>query len=90
MNQNIEQIIRRRKHLSAFQVILLGFFAVILAGAVLLTLPVSSNSHQAVPFVNALFTSTSAVCVTGLIVYDTATQWSLFGRTVIILLIQIG
>ncbi len=79
-----------RTHFNSFQTILLEFMCLIFAGAVLLDLPVSSANHQSVPFINALFTSTSAVCVTGLVVYDTATQWSLFGKTVILLLIQIG
>ncbi len=79
-----------RKHLNSFRVILLGFAALILIGALILMLPISSADGHSVPFINALFTSTSAVCVTGLVVYDTATQWSLFGRSVILFLIQIG
>ena len=79
-----------RVHLSSFQVILLGFLLVILVGAILLSLPFSSGNMRPVPFINALFTSASAVCVTGLVVYDTACQWSLFGKIVILLLIQIG
>lgn len=81
--------IRKRK-LSSFQIILLGFAGVILLGACLLTLPVSSKTHEWTSFIDALFTSTSAVCVTGLIVFDTATHWTLFGQIVILLLIQIG
>ncbi len=73
-----------------FRLILLGFFLVILLGALLLTLPVSSRDGASAPFADALFTATSAVCVTGLVVRDTATGWSHFGQTVIILLIQIG
>jgi trk system potassium uptake protein len=68
----------------------IGFATVILIGAILLSLPIASNNGLSTPFVDALFTSTSAVCVTGLIVFDTATHWNLFGQTVIILLIQIG
>ena len=67
-----------------------GFLAIILLGGILLSLPVSSNDGTYTPFLKALFTSTSATCVTGLIVYDTYTHWSIFGRTVIICLIQIG
>ncbi len=67
-----------------------GFLAIILLGGILLALPVSSNDGTYTPFLKALFTSTSATCVTGLIVYDTYTHWSIFGRTVIICLIQIG
>ncbi len=76
--------------LSSFQIISLGFLGVILLGTLLLMLPISSNNGQWTPFIDTLFTSTSAVCVTGLIVYDTAIQWSLFGQIVILILIQIG
>ena len=79
-----------KRKLSSFQIILLGFAGVILLGAGLLTLPVSSKTHEWTPFIDALFTSTSAVCVTGLVVFDTATHWTLFGQIVILLLIQIG
>ena len=79
-----------RFKLSSFQVILLGFAAVILIGAFLLMLPISSKDGIVTPFSDALFTSTSAVCVTGLIVQDTATYWSYFGQAVILILIQIG
>ncbi len=76
--------------MNSFRTILLGFLALILCGAGLLCLPAATATHQSVPFLNALFTSTSAACVTGLVVYDTATQWSFFGRTVILILIQVG
>ena len=79
-----------RTHFNSFQTILLEFICLIFAGAILLDLPISSANHESVPFINALFTSTSAVCVTGLVVYDTSLQWSLFGKTVILILIQIG
>ena len=65
--------------LSSFQVIILGFIAVILIGALLLMLPVSSREGRITSFSDALFTSTSAVCVTGLVVRDTASYWSAFG-----------
>ena len=78
------------KKLSSSQIILFGFLMVILAGTGLLTLPMASASGAGTPFLDCLFTSTSAVCVTGLIVYDTATHWSAFGQSVILLLIQIG
>ena len=81
------KILRR---LSSFQIIIAGFAGVILLGALLLMLPVSSASHSFTPFNLALFTSTSAVCVTGLVVMDTATYWSAFGQAVIMILIQIG
>ena len=76
--------------LSSSQIILFGFAFVILIGALLLMLPISSKTGSVTPFLDCLFTSTSAVCVTGLIVYDTATHWTVFGQTVIIILIQIG
>lgn len=76
--------------LSPAQVLVLGFAGVIIAGALLLTLPISSRSGEPTSFINALFTSTSAVCVTGLVVVDSGTYWSSFGQVVIMLLIQIG
>lgn len=79
-----------KKRLSTFQVILLGFAGVILLGALLLMMPISSAERVVTPFNEALFTSTSAVCVTGLIVKDTGSYWSAFGQVVIITLIQIG
>lgn len=75
---------------NSFRVISLGFLALILCGAGLLMLPISSQSRTVTPFPDALFTAVSASCVTGLIVRDTATHWSLFGQGVILLLIQIG
>ena len=68
----------------------MAFACVILLGGILLMLPVSSAAGLWTPFSEALFTSTSAVCVTGLVVHDTMTYWSVFGKTVILLLIQIG
>ncbi len=70
--------------------ILFSFLIVILVGSVLLTLPISSASGQAIPFVDALFTATTATCVTGLVVVPTISTWSLFGQIVILILIQIG
>ena len=67
-----------KKHLSPFQIIILGFAGVILLGTILLMLPISSVQRVITPFSQALFTSVSAVCVTGLVVYDTATYWSYF------------
>ncbi|WP_003541743.1 TrkH family potassium uptake protein [Desulfotomaculum nigrificans] len=72
------------------KVLVAGFATVILIGALLLTLPVSSANGQPTGFLTALFTSTSAVCVTGLVVVDTGTYWSTFGHLVIITLIQVG
>lgn len=78
------------KKLSTFQMIILGFIAVILAGSLILMLPFSTAENVSAPFMDTLFTSVSAVCVTGLIVHDTATYWSGFGQAVILILIQIG
>lgn len=82
---------RRNKYkLEPVQVLALGFAGVILTGALLLMLPISAANGQSTPFLDCLFTSTSAVCVTGLVVVDTGTYWSLFGQIVIMLLIQTG
>ncbi len=81
---------RRKKQLSSSQMIIIGFAAVILLGTLLLMLPISSKSGTVAPFLDCFLTSTSAVCVTGLVVYDTAVHWTVFGQTVILVLIQIG
>lgn len=78
------------KKLAPVQILAVGFAAVILTGAILLVLPISSRSGDYTSFLTALFTSTSAVCVTGLVVVDTGTYWSIFGQVVIMLLIQVG
>ena len=82
--------IYKKRHLTSFQVIILGFAGVILFGALILMLPISSVQGIITPFHKALFTSTSAVCVTGLAVVDTGSYWAAFGQTVIMFLIQIG
>ncbi|TCK90565.1 trk system potassium uptake protein TrkH [Natranaerovirga hydrolytica] len=76
--------------LSPAQILVLGFLSVILIGSILLSLPIASNNGESVGFVNALFTATSAVCVTGLVVVNTLAHWTLFGQIVILILIQIG
>lgn len=81
---------RRRVKLNAVQTLALGFAALILLGGILLALPVSSWDGRALPFLDALFTAASASCVTGLVLYDTYTQFTLFGQAVILLLIQVG
>ncbi|MDO4418814.1 MAG: TrkH family potassium uptake protein [Ruminococcus sp.] len=81
---------KKRMKLTYTKVITIGFALLIFLGAFVLMLPISSRSGDWTPFTNALFTSTSATCVTGLIVYDTFTHWSLFGQITIITLIQIG
>ena len=80
----------RKRRLSSFKIIILGFAGVILLGALLLMLPISTTGGNVTPFNETLFTSTSAVCVTGLVVRDTGSYWSTFGQTVILALIQIG
>lgn len=86
----IAEPIHRKKHMTSFQIIILSFAPVILAGAALLMLPISSKNAVVTPFHETLFTAVSAACVTGLVVKDTASHWSLFGQGVILLLIQIG
>ena len=80
----------RRRKLSPTQIIAITFAVIILAGAVLLSLPLASQDGQSVGFRPALFTATSATCVTGLVLYDTGAQWSGFGQCVILLMIEIG
>ncbi|MEZ7873031.1 MAG: potassium transporter TrkG, partial [Eubacteriales bacterium] len=75
---------------SSTQLIALGFLLIILLGALALSLPVANRSGQRLQYLDALFTATSATCVTGLVVHDTYTQFSLFGQIIILLLIQIG
>ena len=76
--------------LSSFQIIILGFAGVIVLGALLLMLPISTQNGAITPFSKTLFTATSAVCVTGLVVFDTASYWSGFGQLIILIMIQIG
>ena len=85
-----EEIIHRKRRLSSFQIIISGFAGVILLGALLLMLPISTAAGCVTPFNDTLFTATSAVCVTGLVVQDTGSYWSTFGQAVILALIQIG
>ncbi len=76
--------------LSSFQIIIFGFLGLIILGAGILMLPLCSNAHQWTDIETALFTSTSAVCVTGLVMVDTASYWSIYGQIVILILIQVG
>ena len=89
MMQNFD---KKRSRLFAFpaRTIMISFVLVILVGSVLLMLPFSSKSREFTGFLDALFTATSATCVTGLIVFDTFTHWSYFGQVVILSLIQVG
>lgn len=77
-------------NLSATQIIMLSFLAAILVGSVLLALPVCSASGTSVSYIDALFTATTSVCVTGLVTVPTVSAWSVFGQIVILVLIQIG
>ena len=86
----IQKVVHWRRYLTSFQLIILGFAGVILLGALILMLPVASSCGAWTPFRESLFTSTSAVCVTGLVIYDSGSYWSGFGQGVILLLIQIG
>lgn len=76
--------------MSTTQIIMFGFFVTVIIGSVLLALPISSANGIAVPYLDALFTATSATCVTGLVTLPVVTTWSFFGQFIILLLIQIG
>ena len=80
----------KKRRLSHIQIIAIGFFLIIAVGTILLTLPFSTRDGEGASFISALFTAASSSCVTGLILHDTATYWSLFGQIVIITLIQLG
>lgn len=81
---------KKRLKMSHVQIIALGFFLIIMAGTILLMLPISTKNGQGATFLEALFTATSASCVTGLIVQDTSLYWSGFGQGVILAMLQIG
>ena len=85
-----EEVLPRKLRLSSFQIIILGFAGVILVGALLLMLPLASAEGCVTPFPKTLFTATSAVCVTGLVVEDTGSYWSVFGQAILLVLIQVG
>ena len=81
---------RKKISLSTTQIVLLSFLITILIGSGLLSLPISTASGVRVSYPDALFTATTATCVTGLVTLPTATTWSVFGQVVILILIQIG
>jgi trk system potassium uptake protein TrkH len=81
---------RKKRLLDPPKVLVLGFSTIILIGAILLTLPIATINQEGLPFLDALFTATSATCVTGLVVVDTGTTFTTFGQIVILLLIQVG
>lgn len=80
----------RQQSTMSFQVIIAGFMGLIIVGALLLMLPIASKDRTVTSFSDTLFTAVSATCVTGLVVRDTATHWSMFGQAIILFLIQIG
>ena len=86
----MDEVLEKKRRVSPWIIIILGFAAVILAGTVLLMLPISSGDGRSASFGDSLFTAVSAVCVTGLTVKDTASCWSGFGQGVLLILIQIG
>lgn len=90
MIRKVRKLIRYRLHIRPTQVIVLGFCLLILFGAIMLNMPFASNNGESIGFINALFTATSATCVTGLVVVDTYTHWTVFGKCIILLLIQVG
>lgn len=81
---------KKRFSISTTHIILLSFLSAILAGSILLSLPISSADGKAAEFTDALFTATTSTCVTGLVVTPTVSSWSIFGQVVILILIQIG
>lgn len=90
MGEEIPLLKKRMRNIPPVRLIVVSFLLVILAGAALLTLPASSRDGAATPFLDALFTATSAVCVTGLVLFDTWVHWNVFGQAVILILIQVG
>lgn len=81
---------KKHRFFNPFQIVVLGFAGVIFLGALLLMLPIASKTGTVTPFIDALFSATTSVCVTGLVVYDTGTYWTTFGHIIILFLIQIG
>ena len=81
---------KKKFSLTTTQIIMLSFLVVIFLGSLLLSLPISSADGEAVPYLDALFTATTATCVTGLVTLSTASAWSIFGQAVILVLIQVG
>jgi len=86
----VQHLQHKKFRFTPMQILAIGFAVVILIGAFLLKLPISSSDGSSTPLIDCLFTSTSAVCVTGLVTVDTGTHWSYFGKTVIMLLIETG
>lgn len=80
----------KQKVRSPFKILTIGFLSIILVGAIILSLPISSSNGTRTNFLDSFFTATSSVCVTGLVTLDTATHWSMFGKTIIMILIEVG
>lgn len=80
----------QKQRAKTYQIIIICFLLLILVGTILLCLPIASSNHTFTSFFDALFTAVSASCVTGLVVKDTATHWSMFGQFIILIMIQIG
>ncbi|WP_291634051.1 TrkH family potassium uptake protein [Clostridium sp.] len=89
MNLGTKALIKKNIY-TPVQILALGFAILICIGAILLSLPIASQSGEITPFIDCIFTSTSAVCVTGLVILDTGTYWTYFGKTVIMVLVEIG
>lgn len=89
LNINFKKMLKETKF-NAARIIIVGFLCVIIVGTLILMLPVSSAKGQWTDFVTALFTATTSTCVTGLVVVPTYAYWSLFGKVVILILIQLG
>lgn len=81
---------RKKISFSTTQIIMLSFLIAVLVGSLLLALPISSANGTAIPYIDALFTATTSICVTGLVTLPTVSTWSVFGQIVILFLIQIG
>ena len=81
---------KKNNKLSVWQILAIGYALVILVGSILLILPIATKNGEKTSYINALLTATSASCVTGLVTYDTATHWTLFGQITILALIQVG
>ncbi len=91
--KKLDEVIMKKgfwRELSTTQKIMLSFFLMIMVGSGLLALPISSATGKAIPYIDALFTATTSVCVTGLVTVSTASAWSIFGQIVILILIQVG
>ena len=87
---NIRNLFHKRNNSFVFRIISFGFTAAILSGTILLMLPPSTREEGGASFLDALFTATSATCVTGLVVHDTVSYWTPLGQFIIITLIQVG